>query len=77
MDVARNLAYCKKGGLITEHHNKLHDGVTELTSNVFIPTHVLDDPKIYRGTDVRGGKDKLKGSPSKDKGELKGDLLIR
>ena len=26
---------------------------------------------------VPGGKEKLKGSPSKDDGELKGDLLIR
>ena len=35
-----------------------------------------DDPKIYTGFAVRGGK-YLKGSPPKDKGELKRYLLIR
>ena len=36
-----------------------------------------DDPKIYIGRTMHRGKDKLKGFPSKDKGELKGGLLIR
>ena len=34
------------------------------------------EPKIYTGCTVCGGKDKIKGSPSKNKGELKADLLI-
>ena len=34
-----------------------------------------DDPKIYTGYAVPGGKDKLKGNPSQDVGELKGDLI--
>ena len=36
-----------------------------------------DNPKICIGHAVCGGKEKLKGSSSKDKGELKGNLLIR
>ena len=53
------------------------DGVADLARKSFTPTHVRDDPKIYTGRAVHGGKEKLKGSPSKDRGYLKGDLLIR
>ena len=62
--------------LITARHNNLRDRVVNLSSKDFTPTHVRDDPKIYTGRAVRGGKDTLKGSPSKDEGEMKGDLLI-
>ena len=58
-------------------HNKLCDGVSDLAIKAFTPMHVHDDPKIYTGRAVQGGKDKLKGYPSKDVGEPKGDLLIR
>ena len=58
-------------------HNDLCDGVSDLVIKAFTPMHVHDDPKIYTGRAVQGGKDKLKGHPSKDVGELKGDLLIR
>ena len=58
-------------------HNNLHDGLSELASKDFTPVHVRDDPNIYTGRAVRGGTDNLKGSPSKDEGELKEDLLIR
>ena len=58
-----NTLDCKNGGLITAHHNDLCDRVSDLESKYFTPTHVLGDPKIYIGRAVRGGKDKLKGSP--------------
>ena len=60
-----------------EHHNDLRDRFSDLASTAFTPTHVLGDPKIYTGCAVRGGKDKLKGYPYMDKGELKRDLFIR
>ena len=53
-------------------HNELCDGVFDLAIKTFNPTHVHDEPKIYTGWSVCGGKDKLKGSSSNDKGELKG-----
>ena len=68
---------CKKVGSIPEHHNDLRVSFSDLASKAFTPTHVLGDPKIYTGRAVRGGTDKLKGSPYKDKGYLKGCLLIR
>ena len=69
--------YCKKGVLIAARHNKLRDGVVDLMSKVLIPMHVREDTKIYTVRTVHGGKERFKGSISKDKGELKGDLLIR
>ena len=32
--------HCMKGGLITAHYNDLRDGVANLASRAFIPTHV-------------------------------------
>ena len=58
-------------------HYKLCDGVTNLARKTFIPMHVHDNPKIYTSRVMRGGKDKLNGSPSQDIGDMKGDLLIR
>ena len=43
----------------------------------FTPMHVRDDPKTNTGRAVWVGEEKLKGSPSKEKEDLKGDLLIR
>ena len=57
---------CKKGGLITARHNKLRDGVDDLTRKDFTPTHVHDKSKVYTGRAMRGWKEKLKGYPSKD-----------
>ena len=68
---------CKKGGLVMAHHNKLCDEVANLASKAFTPTHIHDAPQIYTGPAMRGWKDNIKGSPKKDKGELKGGLLIR
>ena len=68
---------CKKGGLITERHSELLDGVADLVSKAFTPTYVCDDPKIYTGSAVHGGKDNIKGSHSHDVGETKRGILIR
>ena len=70
---------CKKRGFITARHNNIRYGVTDLASKAFTPTHVHDDPKIYTGTTgtaVHEGKDKLKGIPSQDVGDMKGDLFM-
>ena len=74
-----NAVDCKKGGLITERHNKLRDGVADLASKAFTATHVRDDPNMFTGCAVRGGKakSKVRGAPPKDEWELKGGLLIR
>ena len=37
---------CKRGGLITARHNELRDGVADLASKAFTPTHVRNDPLI-------------------------------
>ena len=68
---------CKKGGLITACHKELCDGVADLGSKALTPTHVRDNTKSYTCCAVNGGKYNINGSPSKDEGELKGDLLIR
>ena len=69
---------CKKGGLITARHNKLRDGVANLPRKAFTPTHVRDDPIIFTGRAVLGekAKAKVKEALPKDKGGLKGGLLI-
>ena len=59
---------CNNGGILPVCNNKLLDGVTGLASKAFTSTHVRDDLKIYTSHAIYGGKDKLKGSPSKDKG---------
>ena len=43
------------------HHNELHDGVAEIASKAFTPTHVRDNPKINTCSAVRGGKENSKG----------------
>ena len=58
-------------------HNELRNGVADLKSNAFTPTHVHYDSKIYTGRTIHGGKDKIKGPSSKEKGELKGGILIK
>ena len=70
---------CKKGGLVLACHNELRDGVSNLASKAFTPTHLCEDPKFFTGHDVRGGKSKskVKGTLPKYEGEMKGDLLIR
>ena len=57
-------------------HNEICEGVADLISKAFTPTHMHDDHKIYTFRSVCGWKYKLKGSPSNYEGELKGDLLI-
>ena len=71
---------CKKGSLITANHNKLRDGISNLTSKAFTPVHVHDDTKIFTGRAVRGVKAKTKvrstEKPPPEEGEEKGILLI-
>ena len=43
----------KKGGLITARHNKIFNGVADLSGKAFTPVHMLDDPKISTGIDMR------------------------
>ena len=38
---------CKKGDLITVHHNEIRDGVADLAGKAFTPSHVRKDPLIY------------------------------
>ena len=52
-------------------------GFPTFRSKAFTPKHVRDEPKIYTGCAVCGGKKKLEGPLSKDDGELKGDILIK
>ena len=47
---------CKKGGLVTAHHNKLRDGVADLAGKAFTPSHMRDDPLIYSGHAVKRTK---------------------
>ena len=58
-------------------HNELRYVVSDLASKAVTPTHVRDNPKIYTGRAMCGGKVKLKVSPLKYWGGLKGYLLIR
>ena len=51
---------CKKGGLITAHHNELCDGVVNLAGKAFTPAHVRGDPKIFTSRSVWRGKAKRK-----------------
>ena len=44
---------CKKCGLITTRHNKIHDGVDDLSVKAFTPLHVRDDPLIHTGCAVQ------------------------
>ena len=76
---------CKKGGLVTAHHNELRNGVADLASRAFTPTHVRNDPLIYQGCAVTrkkaqpagpGGNTAPETTPPGDS-EQKGDLLIR
>ena len=65
---------CKKGGLITSCHNKLCDGVAKLAGKTFTLRHMRNDPEIFRGLAMHGGKAKAKSkeTPPQDKEDLKG-----
>ena len=38
---------CKKGSLVTVHHNEVRDGLSDLASKAFTPSHVHGKPLIY------------------------------
>ena len=73
---------CKNGGLSTTCHNDICDGVDDLTGKYFTPLHVLGDPLIHQGHDVREEMAQDVVPPSKktpsttDNLDLKGELLI-
>ena len=77
---------CKRGGLVTAHHNELWDGVADLSSKAFTPSHVRDDPLIFAGCAVKRPKTKpartsgstdRDGAPLSEATEHKGNLLLR
>ena len=47
---------CKRGGLVTERHNDLRDGVADLIGKSFTPSHVRDDPLICSVCAVKSTK---------------------
>ena len=53
--------------------------ISDLAGSYFIPTHVRDDPEIFRGCTARGGNSKAKGkgAPPQVEGGLKRDILIQ
>ena len=76
----------KKGGLVTERHNELHDRVADLAGKAFTPSRVRDNPLIYSGRamkstkaapDGAGGKSNKPVAQPPEVTEQKGDLLIR
>ena len=51
----------KIGGLVTERHNELWDGITDLAGKDFTPSHVFDDPLIFSGCAAKSPKAKPVG----------------
>ena len=47
---------CKKGGLVTARHNDLCDWVSNFAEKAFTPADMPDDPKIFTGRAVQGGR---------------------
>ena len=56
---------CKKGSLVTAHHDELRDGVSDLSGKAFTPSHVRDDPLIYSGCAVKRAKATPSGASGK------------
>ena len=76
---------CKRGGLVTAHHNELRDRVADLSGKAFTPSHMRNDPLIYQGCAVKRTKAKPAGPSGitntedtlPEATEKKGDLLLR
>ena len=77
---------CKRGGLVTAHHNELHNGVVDVAGKGFNSSHVRNDPHIFASRAMK----RTKATPAGDSGttdqdgvpppevtDQKGDLLIR
>ena len=77
---------CKWGILVMARHNKLCDGVVDLDSKAFTPSHMRNDPLIFAGCAAK----RPKANPARTKAttapadttpleatEQKCDLLIR
>ena len=81
-----NYLDCKWGGLVTSRHNKLRDGVVDLSGKSFTPSHMRDGLLIFAGFSVKRTKakpDSTKATtvpantPPLEATEHKGDRLIR
>ena len=57
-----NALDCKKGGLVTEHHNDIRDVVADLSGKASTPTHVRNNPPHIH----RSRRAKAKGSYGRD-----------
>ena len=71
---------CKKGGLIMARHNGLRDGVTELASKAFAPTHVApcgEWIKSSKGTFKKSKKKIWRGISSSETSGLRGRTLFK
>ena len=44
---------CKLGSLVTARHNKLRDRIKNLAGKVFTPSHMRNDPLIFKGCAVK------------------------
>ena len=49
---------CNKGGLITAHHSDICGGVSDLAGKSLSPANMRDDPNIFTGRAVQGGRPK-------------------
>ena len=74
----------KKGGLVTSHHNKIYDRVTNLSRKARTSTHTRVEPLIHPGRALKSERSPLDGThPPKKKpvaaaeSKHKGDLLIQ
>ena len=82
----RHVLNCKRGSLVTAHHNEILDGVADLAGKAFTPSHMRNDQLIFVGCALKRAKAKPDGSGvTTDRDgvlppevtEQKGDLLIR
>ena len=55
---------CKRNGVFTCCHNKLRDGVVDLSVKYFTPSHVRDNPLIFLGCVVNRPKSNLDSTKS-------------
>ena len=53
---------CKKGGLVTAHHNELCDRVAYMAGKAFTPSYVRNNPHIYSGRAMKRTKSTPAGS---------------
>ena len=78
-----HLLHCMKGGNVILRHNEIRDEVADLAAKAFIPSAIRNEPLINSSCPAVKMPDLVPNQPSvtrnlhKNKGELRGDLLIR